>query len=66
MCAVPIVTAGSLDAFGAKRVLPVQESGFSGREFGTYYSEVQTGVQDLSAIGVKGNLSSKGDKAYNR
>lgn len=33
-------------------------------EFGSRYSGSKFGTQGLSAIGVKGNLSSGGDKAY--
>lgn len=33
------------------------------REFGARYPVSQSGAQDLSAIGIKGNLSSGGDKA---
>ena len=33
-------------------------------EFGSRYSGSKFGAQGLSAIGVKGNLSSGGDKAY--
>ncbi|EAA7840757.1 hypothetical protein AYC90_12755 [Salmonella enterica] len=33
-------------------------------EFGSRYSGIHFGMQDLSAIGVKSNLSSGGDKSY--